>query len=76
MELDAFTTPIYNKKVWSQIKYRRAHIARTLISYYIVMNDIWVAHYIFSSQIDNINEKNNVPEFRLGDASVKSIMPL
>ena len=21
------------------------------------MNDIWVAHYIFSSQIDNINEK-------------------
>ena len=30
----------------------------------------------FSSQIDNINEKNNVPGFRSGDASVKSIMPL
>ena len=39
MELDAFTR--------SQIKYRRAHIARTLIYYYIVMNHNWVAHYTF-----------------------------
>jgi hypothetical protein len=68
MELDAFTTPIYNIKIRSQIKYRRTHIARTLILYYTVMNDNWVTHYIFSSQIDNINEKNNVPEFRSGDA--------
>ena len=46
-----------DKKVRSQINYRRTHIARKLIPYYIVMNDIWVAHYIFSSQTDNINEK-------------------
>jgi len=75
MELDAFTAPIYNRKVRSQIKYRRAHIVRTLIYYYIVMNHSWVAHYTFSSQIDNINEKN-VPRFRSGDASVMPIMPL
>ena len=37
-ELDAFTAPIYNRKVRSQIKYRRTHIARTLIYYCIVMN--------------------------------------
>ena len=67
---------LYIKKEQSQINYRRAHIAKTLIPYYIVMNDNWVAHYIFSSQIDNINEKINVPRFRSGDASVKSIMPL
>jgi predicted nucleic acid binding AN1-type Zn finger protein len=76
MELDAFAAPIYNKKVRFQIKYRRAHIARTLTPYYIVMNDNWVAQYTFSSQIDNINEKNNVPGFRSVDASVMSIMPL
>jgi len=57
MELDVFIAPIYNRKVRSQIKYRRTHIARTLIYYYIVMNHNWVAHYTFSSQIDNINEK-------------------
>ena len=71
-----YSTYILIKNVRSQINYRRAHIARTLIPYYIVMNDIWVAHNIFSSQIDNINEKNNVPGFRSGDASVKSIMSL
>jgi predicted nucleic acid binding AN1-type Zn finger protein len=49
MELDAFTAPIYNIKVRSQIKYIRTRIARTLIPYYIVMNDNWVAHYIFFS---------------------------
>ena len=76
MELDAFTVPRYNRKVRSQIKYRRAHIARILFYYYIVMNHNWVAHYTFSSQIDNINEKNNVPGFRSGDASVMPIMPL
>ena len=57
MELDVFTAPIYNRKVRSQMKYRRAHIARKLIYFYIVMNHNWVAHYTFSSQIDNINEK-------------------
>jgi len=76
MELDVFIAPIYNRKVRSQIKYRRAHIARTLIYYYIVMNHNWVAHYTFFPQIDNINEKNNVPGFRSGDASVMPIVPL
>jgi predicted nucleic acid binding AN1-type Zn finger protein len=57
MELGAFTTPIYIiKKVQSQINYKRACIARTLIPYYIVMNDNWVSHYT-SSQIDTLMNK-------------------